>query len=389
MGDVTLSSAARAGIFQLAQLQQQIDAVQTRLATGKRVNSALDDPAAFFLSEGFKSRASAISALATNITTAQDSLTAANKGVTSIQALLTTAQSIANQALQTAQSLVTVTGNNSSALTTGTVIASSGGSASRFKAGDTVTVSDGTTTATYTASNNDTVQTFLNTINGTAGLKVVASLNVNGQIQLSATSNVGVTIGGTVNGAGGGTLNGILGITAGTTSYVTNTLRQSLAAQFDSLRSQIDLAVQDASFNGVNFLNGSSLSVLFNETGSSKLTITGVSSTTASLGVTASSNQFQLDSDINMALNHITAALGTLQANSASLGAMSSILDARSAFNQAMVDTLNAGADALTLSDENEDSAMLLALQTRQKLAATTLSLIRGSDDTALKLFGL
>jgi hypothetical protein len=147
--------------------------------------------------------------------------------------------------------------------------------------------------------------------------------------------------------------------------------------------------VQDASFNGLNFLSGSTLSVLFNETGSSKLTITGVSSTAASLGVTASTNQFQLDTDINTALSHITAALATLQANSASLGAMSSILDARSIFNQAMVDTLNSGADALTLSNSNEDSAVLLALQTRQKIAATTLSLLGSGDDTALKLFGL
>ena len=54
-----------------------------------------------------------------------------------------------------------------------------------------------------------------------------------------------------------------------------------------------------------------------------------------------------------------------------------------------MINTLNSGADALTASDTNEDSAVLLALQTRQQIAASTLSLTQGADSTALALFGL
>src|SRR5262249_37658908 len=161
-----------------------------------------------------------------------------------------------------------------------------------FKAGDTFTVSDGTTTATYTAANNDTVQTVLNAINGTANLKVTASLS-GGAIVLAATQkSVSVTIGGTIAGAGGAPLSSLTGFTAGTTSYVTNTTRQSLATQFDNIRAQIDLAAQDASFNGQNLLNGSSLSVTFNETGSSKLTVTGTSANSAGLGLTATTNQW-------------------------------------------------------------------------------------------------
>ena len=74
-------------------------------------------------------------------------------------------------------------GNYSGTLTTSSQIASAGGSATRFRAGDVVTVSDGTTTATYTAVNGDTVQTFLDTINNTANLKIDASLNSNGDIE--------------------------------------------------------------------------------------------------------------------------------------------------------------------------------------------------------------
>ena len=386
---IVMSAAARGGVLALSDIKDQISAVQTRLSSGKRVNSAIDDPAAYFLSVGLTSRSSALRGLLTNLQTAQSTVDAANKGITAIQSLLASAQSIANQALQAAQSLVTVTGNNGTAFTTSSQIATTAGSSSRFKAGDTVTVNDGTTTATYTAANGDTVQTFLNAINGTSGLKVTASLNVSGQIQLAATSNVNVTIGGSINGAGGGTLNSISGLTAGATNYTTNTVRQNLAAQFDSLRSQIDLAAQDAGFSGVNFLTGSSLSVTFNETGSAKLSITGTTLTSAGLGVSASANQFQLDSNINTALTSIQNALLTLQSNSATFGSNATIMSARKDFINAMADTLDTGANAITGNDMNADSALLLALQTRQQIATTTLSMSQSSENMALRLFGL
>jgi len=276
-----------------------------------------------------------------------------------------------------------------SALTTSTGIATTSGNASHFKAGDTVTVSDGTTTATYTAANNDTVQTFLTAINGTSGLKVVASLNASGQIQLTATSNVTITIGGIVNGAGGGSLSGILGLTAGATAPGANsTLRQSLASQYDSLRAQIDQAAGDASFNGTNLLSGGSISVKLNETGTSTATVSGGSLTSAALGLTASSNSWQLDSDINSALTKINAAIATVSATSASLGASGSILQTRLDFNKSMVDTLAGGVTDLTANDSNADSALLLALQTRQQLATTTLSMASGAYASALQLFG-
>src|SRR6185312_91066 len=101
--------------------------------------------------------------------------------------------------------------------------------------------------------------------------KVTASLNSSGQIKFSATSNVNITIGGTLNGSG--TLNGVVGLTAGTTNYTTNTIRQNLATQFNSLRTQIDQAAQDAGVDGVNLLTGGSLSVDFNENGTSSLTV--------------------------------------------------------------------------------------------------------------------
>jgi flagellin-like hook-associated protein FlgL len=325
----------------------------------------------------------------TGITSTQGAISAANDGIAAIKSLLTAAQGIANLALQSAQALVTVTGTNSTAFTTASTIASAGGSSSRLKAGDTVTVSDGTTTATYTAANGDTIQTLLNAVNNTAGLNVTAALNTSGQLQFTATSNVDVTIGGTLAGAGGGTLTSILGLTADTTNYTTNTTRSQLATQFNDLLGQIDQAAADAGFDGVNLLTGGSSTVMLNEDGTASLTVTGSTATSSALGASAAGNNFQLTSDINTALTNIGSALKSIQAISTTVGSMATVLQTRVDFNKAMMDTLNSGADALTANDANADSAMLLALQTRQQIALTSLSLTRGEDASALRLFGL
>jgi flagellin-like hook-associated protein FlgL len=389
MQEVSLPAASRSALLALSSIQNDMGKLQKRLASGKRVSSPIDNPTAYFLAQSLTSRAASLSGLTDSISSAQSTIAAANAGITAIQSLLTSAQSLANSALQSTVSTVTVTGTNSSALTTGSIIASNAGSATRFKAGDVVTVSDGTTTATYTAVNNDTVQTFLNAVNNTAGLKVTASLNSSGQIQLATTAAANVTIGATVNGAGGGTLNGIIGLTAGTTNYTVNSTRSSYATQFNSLRTQIDAVVQDSGFNGVNLLSGSSLNVTFNENGSSSLTVAGVTVTSAGLSVAASTNNWQNDTDINAAVTALSNAVSSLQETSVALSSMTAVMSARSDFNKAMVDTLNSGADEIVGTDVNEDSALLLALQTRQQVAITALSFTQGANSTALKLFGL
>jgi hypothetical protein len=389
MSDFTLSPAARLTLTALTSMQSQVGALQNRLASGKRVSQPIDNPTSYFLAAGLAGRASAISALMSGITSAQGAVTAANNGITAIKALLQSAQAVANQALQTSEVLTTVTGTNSTAFITSSAIASNSGSATRLKSGDTVTVSDGATTATYTAANGDTIQTLLNAVNNTAGLKVTVALNASGQLQFTATSNVNVTIGGTVNGASGGTLNSILGLNAGTTNYTPNTARSQLAAQFDSLLAQIDQTASDAGFDGVNLLAGSSSSVVLNETGTASLTITGSLATSGGLGVAAAGNNFQLNSDISAALTNVTNALTSLQSMSTTINSTASIMQTRADFNQAMVNTLDAGADSLTANDPAADSAALLALQTRQQLAAASLSLTAGGDNSALQLFGL
>jgi len=386
MSNIVIGAAARTSLNSLQDIAGQMTRVQKRLATGKRVNSPIDGPAAYFTASALRSRAATLTGLMDGIFAAQKTIEAANNGIAAIESLLTSAKSLANKALESADTLVTVTGTNTTALTTSTQIASLLGSASTFKAGDEVTVSDGTTTATYTAADGDTVQDVLDAINNTANLKVDASLNSSGQIVLTAIDTVDVTVGATLTGAG--TLNGVSGLTAGTTEFEINTTRQSYAQQFDAVLEQIDQAVQDAGYNGTNLLAGGDLSVTFNETGTSSLTIAGGEFSAADLDVDGSVAQFQLDSAIISAVDAVDAALSTIEVQSALFESNATIINTRQDFTEGLAATLSTGADDLVASDLNEDAALLLALQTRQQMVATMLSLTQGEAQSVLRLFG-
>src|SRR5262245_36906199 len=100
MADISLSAATRSSLLALSSMQSQMTSLQTRLATGKRVNQPTDNPINFFMAAELNGRAGQLDALTSGITDAQGSINAANEGVTAIRSLLTTAQAVGNQALQ-------------------------------------------------------------------------------------------------------------------------------------------------------------------------------------------------------------------------------------------------------------------------------------------------
>jgi len=168
--------------------------------------------------------------------------------------------------------------------------------------------------------------------------------------------------------------------------------RSTLAVQFNALLTQIDGLANDSSFNGTNLLQATpdNLAVSFNEDNTSNLTITGLDSTTASTGlnIDAANNAFGGDAQINTALTALNSALTELRTNAATLGSNSSVLQTRLNFTSDIVNTLETGAGKLTLADLNEESANLLALQTRQQLGINSLSLAAQSERSILALFG-
>src|SRR2546427_11213964 len=138
MSDIVLTAAVRQNLLSLQGTADLLSTTQTRLATGKKVNSALDNPTNYFTAAGLDARAGDISNLLDSIGNGVQVLQAANTGITSLQKLVDTAKSIANQVLQapagystksTVTSAVALTGNAAN-LVDGTII----------KSGDVLTI---------------------------------------------------------------------------------------------------------------------------------------------------------------------------------------------------------------------------------------------------------
>ena len=270
MSDIVLSAGVRSNLLQLQQTSDLITSTQTKLATGKRVNSALDNPINFFTAQGLTVRANDLNALLDTMSTGINTIQAANNGITSITKLVQSAQSLVSQAQQTSDTNV----------------------------------------------------------------------------------------------------------------------RATLASQFDSIRTQIDQLSSDSGINGTNLLGGNNLTITLNESASSTVTIAGVNNTCAGdLAIAASANAWATAGDITTAGTELTAALVTLRSQSQALSSNLQTVQVRQYFTKAMINTLNTGADNLTLADSNEEGANLLALQTRQQLSTTALSLASQADQNVLKLF--
>lgn len=158
-----------------------------------------------------------------------------------------------------------------------------------------------------------------------------------------------------------------------------------LAGDYNTLRGQIDTLVNDAQYRGINLLNGDDLVTFFNENNTSRLTTSGAIFTANGLGITEAS--FRSSAEIENSAAQARAALDTVRSFGSTLANNLSIIQARREFTEGTVTTLKAGADDLTVADQNEEGANLLALQTRQQLGVTSLSLAAQSQQSVLRLF--
>lgn len=165
------------------------------------------------------------------------------------------------------------------------------------------------------------------------------------------------------------------------------TVRSELAAQFDEIRNQIDDLAADSGYRGKNVINNDDLQVIFNEDGTSSLTIQGVDATSSGLGIAAATNNWAGDGDITAAIADLDDAKVTLRTYAENLSSNLSVVQTRIDFTNNMINTLTKGAENLTLADMNEEGANMLMLQTRQALGVTALSLASQAAQSVLRLF--
>jgi flagellin-like hook-associated protein FlgL len=170
--------------------------------------------------------------------------------------------------------------------------------------------------------------------------------------------------------------------------------RAELAAEFDGILRQIEGLARDSSFKGKNLLAGSgnTLSVSFDEENLAKLEIPPVDYTDAAypggLAVNNATNNWLNDADIDAARTEITAALIRVRRDADGFGSSKALVENRQDFARVIMNTLTNGSERLTAADMNAEGAKLLALQTRQSLSTSALSLANGAEQDVMRLFG-
>ena len=151
---------------------------------------------------------------------------------------------------------------------------------------------------------------------------------------------------------------------------------------------QIDQLAGDASYKGVNLLKGDNLTVNFNESNTSTLLIQGVTFNSNGLGLSAiSGTGFQSNATVNSTITQLNTALTSVQAQTETFGTNASTIQVRQDFTKNLINTLQSGSDQLVLADQNQESANLLTLQTRQQLSISALSISNQAQQAVLKLF--
>jgi flagellin-like hook-associated protein FlgL len=407
MAAIVLSASVRQNLLSLQSTAELLATTQNRLATGKKVNTALDNPTNFFTAASLDNRASDINNLLDGIGNGVQVLQAANTGLTSLQKLVDTAKSIANQVLQTTVGYTVKASATTAAPAGAGVLAVAGTAADLTNAGTnslqgkTFVFTPATGAATtltisnVVAAGNVNSITAFNTALSTAGIGLTASLASNGSVTFtSSNDNASQTLTlGTTAAANNVALSGtgtfaLVGGGTPTADPASQAIRSNLVSQYNGIVAQITTTAQDSSFNGINLLNGDNLKLTFNETGKSTLNISGVTYNATGLGLNSlvSGTDFLDNSSANSVITALGAASTSLRTEASTLGSNLSIVQIRQDFSKNLINVLQTGSSNLTLADTNAEAANSQALSTRQSIAVSALALANQSQQSVLQL---
>jgi flagellin-like hook-associated protein FlgL len=217
-----------------------------------------------------------------------------------------------------------------------------------------------------------------------------ASIDSSGVISITTTNDAASSTIGAIGGTAAGTgapFENLMG-SAPVLDPSAQLVRSNLVAQYNNILDQITTTAQDASYNGVNLLNGDQLKLTFNETGTSTLKIQGVLFNIAGLGLTKlnAGTDFLDNASANSALTSLNSASSLLRTQASALGSNLSVVQIRQDFSKNLINVLQTGSSNLTLADTNEEAANSQALSTRQSIAVSALSLANTSQQSVLQL---
>lgn len=445
ISNISLAAGMYKSLLALNDTSAKIDRTQERLSTGKKVNSALDNPTNFFASQAALNRALDLSSRKDGISEAIQNGEAANAGLTAITSLINSAKGLASSAhsasagdraslasqfngvLAQIDSLAGDSGyrgtnllknddltinfneNGSSNLTITGVDATSGAlgiePAALGTDGPTTNIGIGHvpgiawTTVTYSGPAVPYAGTFSLTVNVPPGVDLTPT-SLADQDQLN---HFGGHLVKDVAGFGWG--NNIVSV-IGDSSAFTITATNSTDDPFwvnptvnngDSFVVQIFPGGLERTFKtGMNPTTISSV-IVNGVDQSGNYSINSIGDIVFSQGqaptvgqvvaIKSSSTLWATDDLVSTSENQLETALSTLRTNSKTLSSSLSVVAVRQDFTQQMISTLQTGSDNLTLADMNQEGANMLMLQTRQSLGTTSLSMASQASQSVMRLF--
>lgn len=381
MGDVSLTAGMRANLFNLQSTARLMEQTAVRLNTGKKVNSALDDPTSYFTARAHMSRVSDLDTLKNGMSEGIQTITAANNGIEAIISLIEAAKAKAESAKS-----ATAGGDNP---TTSTVTLTD------ITAGMTITIGGQefiACAATPSADHSFAIVSGNDTLTALNLAQAVASDADTNALDVIATSGNSISFEEDDSGTTGVA---DTDIEFTETDAFTEILiessdeRTALVDQYEELMSQINQLQNDSGYKGINLLDSTdTLTVKFE--GGNKIDVHGFSGTVIGLDL----NEFAGDSmgwadddKIETDIGLMDDAIAKLESEASSLASSLSIVTTRQDFTSNMINTLTTGADALILADMNEEGANMLMLQTMQALGTNSLSMAAQTAQSVLRLF--
>jgi flagellin len=413
----------RSNLLSLQQTAGMINLTQNRLASGKKVNTPLDNPTNFFAAQAHLSRADDLLARKDGMGETVQIVRAADAGIKAITSLIDSAKGVVNAAMATSDTSdwKEYAGTFDTLLTQITQLASdSGYRGTNLLTSDSLTVEFGARSGTATmgiVGSNITSQglgilkTYPEQTTSVGNLDNVSlvirfnpqsdsrgDVNGNGVIEEGEGTEIDFRLQNTGSQAATN-----VGFSNAQISNGWNFLYNTSATMGDvpagatvvtDMGSDLDLNIPSGS-------NGTSLSITMDFTADGETkhltfgpmiigSITNGQTLTAQLPpVTTSTdtNPWTSKANIQSSGSQLENALSTLRSKSSELSATLSVVTTRQDFTDAMINTMKTGADNLTLADMNEEGANMLMLQTRQNLGINSLSMAAQAAQSVMRLF--
>ncbi len=382
MSDISLTASMRTNLLSLQSTQSLMDTTQERLSTGKKVNSAIDNPSSYYTAQNLTNRASDLESLLDSMGQGIQTIKAANEGIEAITTFVQQAKAVANTARDTSI--------KTEAASSGKFVNDLAESTTATANTSTMTLKVGDVTLTYgvkgksTGGNADNLTAVITGL--TTGSNATAYGAANFTIEAN-DDNTGIVIKAkpdAANFTASISLEGGMGMTI--SGKIDTAARDESIKQFNDILTQIDQLASDASYKGVNLLKGDDLKVIFNEDRSSFIEVKGDDASSGGLGLTAVED-WSTNGKVEETITAVEGAITELRNMASEFGNNYSIVQTRQDFTENLMNVLTEGADDLTLADMNEESANMLALQTRQQLGVNALSLASQSSQSVLSLF--